>query len=136
MGAYFLQLYPMHLPWSIASTSTSVDAPLVSQRSLEVPHISLPVLLLQDCQCLSVGAHVHLVRFRAANHHMWPLPCINVFHTSQLLASLGGYQLDVSLPQLRPSLQVWSIHPNLHLLYLERRGASFQADSDGYSTVS
>ena len=67
---------------------------LVSQRSQGVPHTSLPVLLLQDCQCLSVGAHVHLVRLRAASHHVWLLPCVNISHRSQLLASLGGHQLE------------------------------------------
>ena len=45
-------------------------------------------------QCLSVGACVHLVWFRAASCHVWPLPCVNVFCTSQLLASIGGCQLE------------------------------------------
>ena len=45
-------------------------------------------------QHLLVGAHVHLVCFRAVSHHVWPLPHVNVFHASQLLASLGGCQLE------------------------------------------
>ena len=45
-------------------------------------------------QHLLVGAHVHLVWFRTVSRHMWPLPCVNVFHASQLLASLGGCQLE------------------------------------------
>ena len=67
---------------------------LVSQRSPGVPHTSLPVLLPQDCQCLLVGVCVHLIRFRAVSHHVWPLPHINIIHTSQLLASQGGHQLE------------------------------------------
>ena len=100
-GAYFLQLYTMCLPWSIASMSTSMDAPLVSQWSPGVPHTSLPVPLLQDCQHLSVGALVHLVRFRAGIHHMWLLPYINIFCASQLLVSLGGHQLEPHSPECK-----------------------------------
>ena len=33
---------------------------------------------------LSVGAHVHLVWFRAASHHMWLLPYINVSRASHI----------------------------------------------------
>ena len=72
---------------------------LISQKSLGMLHTSLPVPLPQDCQCLSVGAHVHLVRFRAASCHMWPLPCINIFNALQLLASLGGHQLESHSPE-------------------------------------
>ena len=60
-------------------------------------------------QHLSICAHVHLVWFRAASRHMWPSPWTNIFHVSQLLASLGGHQLEpcspdasISLPRLRP----------------------------------
>ena len=63
-----------------------------------------------ELQCLSVGARVHLVWFRAASRHVWSLPCINIFHASQLLASLGGCQycshaaqnLSLISPQLQP----------------------------------
>ena len=72
---------------------------LISQRSLGVIHTSLPVPLPQDCQCLSVGACVHLVRFRAVSHHMWLLSCINIFHASQLLVFLGGHQLEPHSPE-------------------------------------
>ena len=38
-------------------------------------------------QCLSVGACVQLVWFRAVSSHMWLPPCIIVLQASQLLAS-------------------------------------------------
>ena len=63
---------------------------LVSQRSPGVLPTSLPVHLLQDCQHLSVGAHVHLVRFRAVSHHVWLLPCINILHTSHICEGHQG----------------------------------------------
>ena len=50
-------------------------------------------------QHLSVGPCVHLVWLRAANCHIWPLPCINIFHASQLWASLGGHQLELHSPE-------------------------------------
>ena len=40
-------------------------------------------------QHLLVGAHVHLVWFRAASHCMWPLPCVNVFRASHMLIHFG-----------------------------------------------
>ena len=35
-------------------------------------------------QCLLACACVHLVWFRAVSHLMWPLPCTNIFHASQI----------------------------------------------------
>ena len=98
-------VHPCHgslLPSTVSNTFALVNSilihisghALVSQKSLGVPHTSLPVLLLQDCQHLLVGAHVHLVRFRAVSHHVWSLSGVNIFHASQLLVSLGGCQLE------------------------------------------
>ena len=42
---------------------------------------------------LFVGACVHSVWFKAVSHCMWPPPCA-IFCASQLLASLGGHQLE------------------------------------------
>ena len=39
-------------------------------------------------QHLLVGACVHLVCFRAASRHVWPLPCINIFYTSHIYVYL------------------------------------------------
>ena len=50
-------------------------------------------------QHLLVGAHVHLVWFRAMSHYMWPSPHTNIFHTSKLLVSLGGHQLEPCSPE-------------------------------------
>ena len=35
-------------------------------------------------QCLSVGARVHLVRFRAVSHCVWLLPLVNIFRPSHM----------------------------------------------------
>ena len=40
-------------------------------------------------QCLLVGAPMYLVWFRAVSCHVWPLPCANIFCTSDIL-QLGG----------------------------------------------
>ena len=50
-------------------------------------------------QCLSVGACMHLVWFRAVSHNVWLLLRANIFCTSQLLASLGGCQLEPLSPK-------------------------------------
>ena len=82
---------------------------LISQRSLGVPHTSLPVPLPQDCQHLSVGAFVHLVRFRAASHHMWPLPCINIFCASHIYQTIR----IIIMSMLTPGSRVISIAADL-----------------------
>ena len=45
-----------------------------------------------------------LGRFRAVSHHMWPPSCINIFCPSQLLASLGGHQLELCSPEYKCKL--------------------------------
>ena len=50
-------------------------------------------------QCLLVSACVHLAWFRAVSHHLWPLPCVNIFHASRFLVSLGGHQLEPCSPK-------------------------------------
>ena len=50
-------------------------------------------------QCLLVGACLHLVWFRTASHHVWSLPCTNVLHELQILASLGGHRLEQHSPK-------------------------------------
>ena len=52
-------------------------------------------------QCLLVGACGHLVCFRAVSHCAWPSPHANVLHASQILASLGGCQLEPCSPKCK-----------------------------------
>ena len=80
VGAYFLALVNsicIHIsgrtfsisekPWSTAHFPTST-----ASAGLPVP--------FSWCPC----------RFRAVSCHVWLLPHVNIFHTSQLLVSLGG----------------------------------------------
>ena len=78
---------------NIICIHTSGHTLSISVKPRSAAHFSTSTIST-GLQCFSVGALVHLVWFRAVSHHVWPLPHVNVSCTSQLLASLGGCQLE------------------------------------------